>query len=108
MHGPRSHFRGGDAESIHRRVTKMLKAGRVTPEEAERVLSAADSQELEQAVGTIRLRHVRTRLAADMREGRLTQEEADSIISRVQRGEHPRLPSRFRRSGRTDQSAADS
>lgn len=97
MHRPRSHLRELDPASARRRVTKMLKGGRVTAEEADRVFNASDAAELERAVGEIRLRHARAKLDADVRQGRMTRDEADLVIQRIQQGEHPRLPSRFGR-----------
>jgi len=91
------HGRHQDAESIRTRVTKMAKAGRVTAEEADRVSSAANAEELERAVGEIRARHARVRLDTDVAEGRMTESEADLFIERLKRGEDPRPPSWFRR-----------
>ncbi len=97
MHRPRMHGREEDSDRIRRRVTKMLKAGRVTPEEADRVLAAPDSAELERAVADIRVRHVRARLDDEISGGRMTEQEADLFIQRLLNGEETRLPSRSRR-----------
>lgn len=96
MHAPRLHGRDQDAADIRKRVTRMAKAGRVTPEEAEQVFAAADAEELGRAVGAIRARHTWERLDAEVREGRLTKSEADLFIERLEQGEDPRPPSRFR------------
>ena len=97
MHRPRMHGREEDPARIRRRVTKMLKAGRVTPEEADRVLAAPDSAELERALADIRVRHVRARLDDEISGARMTEQEADLFIQRLLNGEETRLPSRSRR-----------
>jgi hypothetical protein len=75
----------------------MVEAGRVTDEEAERVRTAADSGERDEAVRGIRLRHARARVGAEVRDGRVTQDEADLILRRLENGEHPRLLRGLRR-----------
>ena len=69
----------------------MLRAGRVTEAEAERVRRAADSHELDEAVGAIRLRHARELLDESVEDGSLSRQDADALLERLRRGEDPRL-----------------
>ncbi len=75
----------------------MVEAGRVTVEEAQRVRSAADSEELDHAVRAIRLRHARARFEAEVRDGGMSADEAQVILQRLEDGEHPRLLRGLRR-----------
>ena len=72
------------------RVDKVLAAGRITEDEAERVRNAAECGNLEPVVGEIRRRHVRDWLVTAVADGRMTQAEADGIVGRLERGEDPR------------------
>lgn len=92
-----NHAQQTEAERLLRRLDKMVAAGRVTDEEAERVRAAADSGERDEAVREIRLRHARARVGAEVRDGRVTQDEADLILRRLENGEHPRLLRGLRR-----------
>ena len=78
-----------EPERLLERVDKMVQAGRVSIEEAERIRTAADSGESDNAIREIRLRHVRAQLDAEVREGRVSRAEADAILQRVENGEHP-------------------
>ena len=100
------HAQETEDERLLRRVDKMVEAGRVTGEEAERVRAAADSGELDDAVREIRLRHARARVGAELRDGRVTQDEADLILQRLENGEHPRLLRGLRRHKSSTVSAA--
>lgn len=102
MHRPRDHAGKWDRARIEKRVTRMLKANRVTEEEASRVLSATDADELDEAVGAIRLRHVSAKIHRDVSEGRMTKQEADAFLRRVERGEKPDLLLARRRRNRQD------
>jgi hypothetical protein len=78
------------------RIHKMLAAGRITEDEADRVREAAGSGDLHAVVADIRLRHAQRWVDAAVADGRMTQAEADRTLERLARGEHPRPP----RSGR--------
>jgi polyhydroxyalkanoate synthesis regulator phasin len=90
MHVPRRHGADSDRVSINKRVARMLKAGRVTQEEADRVLLASDPGDLEQAITAIRMRHAQAKVDTDVKRGRMTKDEADQLIQRIERGEDPR------------------
>lgn len=90
VHLPRRHTADADPAGIKKRVLKMLKAGRITQEEADRVLLASDPSDLEQAVTAIRLRHAQAKVDNDVRQGRMTKQEADLVIQRIERGESTR------------------
>jgi hypothetical protein len=86
-----------EAERLRRRVTRMVETGRVSGDEAERVRTAANPGEVDDAVRVIRLRHARERLDGDVREGRMSREEADLVLERLQDGEHRGLLRDLRR-----------
>ena len=71
------------------RIDKMLAAGRITEEEADRVRAAAESGDLGTAVNEIRARHVREWVAHQVQAGHLSQADADEVLERAERGEDP-------------------
>jgi hypothetical protein len=87
----------GHTDGLEERLAKMLAAGRITADEAERVRAAAERGEVDDTVAEIRLGHVKDRLDAAVANGELTAEEADAVLERVAAGERPRLPRGRRR-----------
>jgi hypothetical protein len=83
------------SERLPERLDKMVAAGRITDEEAER-LRAAEPGQRDDIVREIRLNHARAKLGGAVEEGRLTQGEADDILGRLAKGERPRFLGRFR------------
>ena len=83
-------------ERLLERLDKMVEAGRITNEQAER-LRAAQPGERDDTVQEIRLNHIRAKLVGAVEEGRLTQSEADDILGRVAEGEQPRFLGRLQR-----------
>lgn len=81
------------------RLDDMVRAGRISPEEAEQVRAAGTSGDPHEVVGEIRLRHARAAVAAAVEDGRLTQDQADSMIEQVKDGELPRFLRELRREG---------
>jgi hypothetical protein len=79
------------------RLDKMVKAGRVTEDEADRLRAAARGGDLDEAVREIQLKHARARVDAAVENGRLSQGEADSLVQRITNGESPRLLRGLRR-----------
>jgi hypothetical protein len=77
-------------ERLVDRLDKMVDAGRVTEQEAERLRRADTPGEFEDGVLDIRLRHAGTTLDAAVRGGSLTQQEADGLLGRLRDGEHSR------------------
>src|SRR5262245_11888406 len=77
-------------DRVLHRVEKMLEAGRVTENEAARVREAAESQDLDEAVREISIRHATERVDEAVEDGGLTPEEAASIRTRLEAGEDPR------------------
>jgi hypothetical protein len=69
---------------VPRRLDKLVEAGRITTDEAER-LRAGDTG----AVAGIRVRHATARLEQAVEEGQITKEEADRLLARLRAGEHP-------------------
>jgi hypothetical protein len=72
------------------RVDKMVKSGRLTEDEADRLRAAGDLGAFDSVVRDIRVRHARATLNAALSEGRLTTEEADGLLQRLKNGEHSR------------------
>ncbi|MGH9008536.1 MAG: hypothetical protein ACRDYF_01670 [Acidimicrobiia bacterium] len=88
-------------ERFLERLDKMVDAGRLTAEDAER-LRAANPSERDDIIRTIRLSHVKAKLDPAVHDGRLTQEEAEDILSRVADGERPRVLGRLRQTANED------
>ncbi|MBJ7608865.1 MAG: hypothetical protein JF887_05475 [Candidatus Dormibacteraeota bacterium] len=77
-------------ERIVQRLDKMVASGRVTETEAARLRAAAEPDQFDEAVRSIRVRHAGVRLDAAVESGEMTQEEADGYLTRLKQGEHPR------------------
>ena len=84
----------------------MLETGRVTVEEAERLRRTADTEDFDEAVRDIRLRHATERLDAAVEDGSISPQEAAALLERLKRGEDPRvLRGLRRRTARNDHGA---
>lgn len=70
------------------RADQMVKSGRLTEEEAERVRSADKPGEIEDVIRNIRIRHAGTKLGAAVADGSLSREAADGFLERLRKGEH--------------------
>jgi hypothetical protein len=79
---------GPDQQRILRRLDRMVSAGRITPQEAERVRAAGDADAFQAALGEVRARHAAADLDVAVADGSLTQPEADELRHRLRRGEH--------------------
>ena len=95
-----------DGDRLLQRLDKMLETGRVRVEEAERLRSAADTEDFDEAVREIRLRHATERLDEALDDGRITPEEAATILERLRNGEDPRFLRGLRRGPRSRAGAA--
>lgn len=73
------------------RLDKMIRAGRLTEEDAERLRASAESGDLDDAAREIQLKHARARVTAAVEGGRLTQEQAHAFFDRLDKGEDPRF-----------------
>jgi hypothetical protein len=89
-----------DRDRLLGRLDKMLEGGRVTEEEARRLRVAADSEDFDEAVREIRLRHATERLGEALDDGRITPEEAATFRERLKNGEDPRFLRGLRRGAR--------
>jgi hypothetical protein len=74
------------------RLDEMVRRGRITEDEAQRVRSAATEDERASALDDIRRRHVRERVAAELADGNLSQIDATSLLDVVDRCGPPRTP----------------
>ena len=83
------------SEGLLERLDKMVEAGRITEEEAQR-LRAAEPGKRDNLIREIRLHHARAKLDPAVADGRLTQDEADDILGRLANGERPRFLGRLR------------
>ncbi|MGH3188889.1 MAG: hypothetical protein ACRDPY_03210 [Streptosporangiaceae bacterium] len=79
---------GEDEKRILQQLDRMVAAGRITQQEAERLRSADNAGTFEAVMGEVRARHAGPEMDAAVAEGRLTQAEADDIVHRLRRGEH--------------------
>src|ERR1700729_2613926 len=79
---------GKDQQRILQQLDRMVSAGRVSPQEAERLREAPDADEFEAALGDVRARHASADLDAAVADGHLAQPEADDLLHRLRRGEH--------------------
>ena len=77
-------------EGLLERLDKLVEAGPITEEEAER-LRAAEPGERDDLIREIRLNHAKAKLDSAVEDGRLTQDEADDILGRLTNGERPRF-----------------
>lgn len=84
---------GLDPERLSRiagQADKLVAAGRLTLDEAQRLRAAPDVSHAEQVVREIRARHASERLDAAVSEGVMTRQQADDLLERVRSGEHSR------------------
>lgn len=96
-HGPDSHAWLNRATGLVQRLDKMVRAGRLTEEDAERLRAAAKSGDLKDAAREIQLKHARARVVDAVEDGRLTQEEGHAFLDRLEKGEDPRFLRGLRR-----------
>lgn len=98
-HRPDSHTFSRAARLVERRdkLDKLIQAGRLTEDDAERLTAAAKSGELNDAAREMQLKHARARVNAAVEDGRLTQEDAQAIFDRLENGEDPRFLRGLRR-----------
>lgn len=74
---------------IVEQVDKMVRSGRITEEEGERLRATAGTPDFGSAVGAIRARHAGTHMEAAIAAGEMSREEADRDLERLRNGEHP-------------------
>lgn len=70
------------------RLDTLVKAGRVTSQEAARLRSAANPGESDATITDIRVRHTANELDSAVDGGRMTRQEADAFLERLRQGEH--------------------
>lgn len=80
------------------RLDKLVEAGRLTEDEAQR-LRRADPSTRNDIIREIRLRHAQAKLHTALEDGRMTQTEVEDVLDRVANGEHPRFLGRLRPHG---------
>lgn len=73
-------------QELRARLARMVAAGRVTTEEAQRVRDAQTDDERAAAIRTIQVRHARERLATAVAAGELTAAEADAACQSLDGG----------------------
>ncbi len=77
-------------ERVVEQLDHMVESGRVTEQEADRLRAARGTDEFDEVVRGISLRHAETRLESAVADGSMTREEADGFSERLRNGEHPR------------------
>lgn len=89
MKGTRSKADRREAsQRVVRRLGEMVRRGRISQEDAERLREAGESGE--DVALQLRLEHAKETLAAAVEEGAMTKGDADEVLARLARGEHPR------------------
>ena len=81
---------GEEQQRVLRQLDRMVAAGRVTTQEAERLRGATDAAGFEAVLGEIRARHAGPELEAAVQAGQLTGAEAEDLRHRIGHGDHPR------------------
>ena len=76
-------------DRVERRLDKMVEAGRVTADDAERVRTAESPDERDAAVTAIRAQHVRARIDEAVAEGRLSEQDAAGLCQQLDAGQDP-------------------
>ena len=76
-------------DRLERRLNKMVGAGRVTTEDAERV-RASSAEERDRAVVEVRAAHITARVRDALNEGRLTEAEAAEVRAQLDAGRDPK------------------
>jgi hypothetical protein len=79
---------GKDQQRILRQLDRMVSAGRVTPQEAERLRVADNADAFQAVMSEIRTRHASAGINEAIADGRMTQAEADDLLHRLRGGEH--------------------
>lgn len=93
MHGEQR----GSPRQVLERLDKLVQAGRVSEEEAERLRQAAGTNQFAEIVREFRLAHVSERLDEAVSHGQLPEDEAAVILERLESGEPPKFLPRFLR-----------
>jgi hypothetical protein len=81
---------GEEQQRVLRQLDRMVTAGRVTTQEAERLRAARDAAGFEAVMSEIRARHAGPELEAAVRAGQLSGAEAEDLQHQIRRGDHPR------------------
>jgi polyhydroxyalkanoate synthesis regulator phasin len=79
---------GAEQRRLLQHLDRMVSAGRVTAEEAERLRGAGDVAAFDAALAEIRAGHAGPDLDAAVADGQLTQPEADELLDGLRRGDH--------------------
>jgi lipase chaperone LimK len=90
----RSHSQLDRGSRLAESLEKMVRAGRLTEEEAARLIAAAAAdqpREFDAVVQKIQGRHARARVAAALGAGDITPEAAQAMLARLDEGEDPRF-----------------
>ncbi|MCA1672855.1 MAG: hypothetical protein LC799_11865 [Actinobacteria bacterium] len=96
-HRPDSHAWLKRGPQLLERLDKLVRAGRLSDEEAARLRTAADTGQLDDAAREIQLRHASARVNEAVADGTITQEQARVLLERLASGEDPRFLRGLRR-----------
>ena len=84
------HSKLANRERLVERLDHMVASGRLTEPEAERLRTASEPTDFDDAVRNVRVRHARVKLDAAVADGEITRKEADELLEQLRNGEHPR------------------
>jgi hypothetical protein len=71
------------------RVDNMVRAGRISEEDGDRLRAAATSGDLDEAIADVRRKHAGARVAQAVESGRISPEDGAVLLERIERGEDP-------------------
>lgn len=99
-HGRDSHAWLKRGPRLLERIDKLVRAGRLTEEEATRLRAPAETGEFDEAAREIQLRHATARVNDAVEGGTVTGEQAQAFLERLANGEDPRFLRGLRRGRR--------
>jgi len=83
QHGPLS------PAQVLERVERMVRAGRISKEDGDRLRAAAAAGGVDEAVADVRRKHAGARVAAAVESGRVSRDDGIVLLERLERGESP-------------------
>jgi hypothetical protein len=89
-HAHNSHADLTSRPRLDARLSRLVAAGRITADDADRVRAAADAGDAEPELQRVRLAHARALVDAAVRAGRLSPDDGAAVMSRFEANHDPR------------------